>query len=92
MVSSAGSAQERLTDVVAAAMEVAAEAGEAGTYTRETVRTLTAVIGKVGARIAVDAELRGFASGWQEAIAHRSPARHGPPDAQVLRFRSDGDT
>ncbi|MFG3406318.1 hypothetical protein [Streptomyces sp. NPDC048142] len=62
-------AQERLADVVAAAVEVAAESGEAGTYTAEVARTLTAVVGKVGARVAVEAETRGFRSGWGEAIA-----------------------
>ncbi|MFE4913237.1 hypothetical protein ACFRCX_17075 [Streptomyces sp. NPDC056652] len=64
----ASSAHDRLVDVVAAAVEVAAEAGEAGTYTDDVARTLTAVVGKVGARIAVDVEVRGFSSGWQEAV------------------------
>ncbi|MFF8956285.1 hypothetical protein [Streptomyces sp. NPDC014894] len=63
-----GSAQERLAEVVAAAVEVAAEEGEAGTYSGAVARTLTSVVGKVGARIAVDAEIRGFTSGWQEAV------------------------
>nr|WP_240981577.1 MULTISPECIES: hypothetical protein [unclassified Streptomyces] len=57
-----------MTEVVVAAVEVAAEAGEAGRYTGDVGRTLAAVVGKVGARIAVDAEVRGFASGWQEAL------------------------
>ncbi|MEO3974253.1 hypothetical protein [Streptomyces sp. CAU 1734] len=72
MIGSAGSAQDRLAEVVAAAVEVAAEAGESGRWTGEVARTLTAVVGKVGARITVDAEIRGFSSGWQEA------ARTGP--------------
>ncbi|MFB9389829.1 hypothetical protein ACFPM3_30170 [Streptomyces coeruleoprunus] len=72
------SAQERLADVVAAAVEVAAEAAEAGTYTADLARTLTAVVGKVGARIAIDAETRGFSSGWTEAVAFsRARARQG---------------
>lgn len=63
------SAQERLVDVVVAAVEVAAEAGESGTYTADVGRTLGAVVAKVGARIAVDGEARGFSSGWREAMA-----------------------
>ncbi|MFE9258608.1 hypothetical protein [Streptomyces sp. NPDC006879] len=74
MASETGSAQERLTEVVAAAVEVAAEAGESGTYSGEVARTLTALVIKVGARIAVDAEVRGFTSGWQEAVHTTSPS------------------
>ncbi|MFH9297633.1 hypothetical protein [Streptomyces sp. NPDC017520] len=80
------SAQERLADVVAAAVEVAAESGESGTYTAEVAHTLTAVVGKVGARVAVEAETRGFRSGWSEAIALASGGAEG--GAQVLRMSS----
>ena len=62
------SAQERLDDVVVAVVEVAAEAGESGTYTADVARTLAAVVGKVGARIAAEAETRGFRCGWREAV------------------------
>ncbi|MGX1883536.1 hypothetical protein [Streptomyces sp. NPDC055287] len=65
MVNSAG---ERLADVVAAAVEVAAEAGEAGTYNAEVARAIAAVVNKVGARVVIDAEVRGFTSGWREAM------------------------
>ncbi|WP_255306019.1 hypothetical protein [Streptomyces sp. Wb2n-11] len=65
MVSSPG---ERLADVVAAAVEVAAEAGEAGTYTGEVARALAAVVNKVAVRATIDAEVRGFTSGWREAM------------------------
>ncbi|OAR24332.1 hypothetical protein A8W25_18125 [Streptomyces sp. ERV7] len=44
------SAQERLVDVVAAAVEVAAEAGESGTYTADVGRTLGAVVAKEAVR------------------------------------------
>lgn len=63
------SPQERLADVAAAAVEVAVESAEAGTYTGGVGRALSAVVAKVGARLAADAELRGFSSGWQEAVA-----------------------
>ncbi|OEJ94863.1 hypothetical protein [Streptomyces thermolilacinus] len=63
------SPQERLADVAAAAVEVAVESAEAGTYTGGVGRALSAVIAKVGARLTLDAELRGFSSGWQEAVA-----------------------
>ncbi|MEV8307130.1 hypothetical protein AB0P36_07110 [Streptomyces flavidovirens] len=76
------SAHERLTNVVAAAVEVAAEAAEAGTYTAEMGRALTAVVGKVGARVALDAEVRGFTSGWQEAVALTAP--QAPAEAQIF--------
>ncbi|MFJ1591881.1 hypothetical protein ACIOD0_16770 [Kitasatospora albolonga] len=65
MVSSAG---DRLADVVAAVVEVAAEAGEAGTYTVEMAQTVAAVLNKVAARVVIDAEVRGFTSGWREAM------------------------
>ncbi|MFS0696588.1 hypothetical protein [Streptomyces nitrosporeus] len=80
------SAQERLADVMAAVVEVAAESGESGTYTAEVARTLTAVVGKVGARIAVEAEVRGFRSGWSEAMELAA----GAPEsgAEVLRMPS----
>ncbi|MEU5437447.1 hypothetical protein AB0G73_29305 [Streptomyces sp. NPDC020719] len=71
------SAQERLVEVVVAAVEVAAEAGESGTYTADVGRTLGAVVAKVGARIAVDGEARGFSSGWREAMAYASGGAEG---------------
>ncbi|MDJ0465197.1 hypothetical protein [Streptomyces sp. H27-C3] len=83
------SGHERLTDVVAAAVEVAAEAAEAGTYTADVGRTLTDVVGKVGARIALDAEVRGFTSGWQEAMSLAAPKAS--PEAQVLRMPGSPD-
>ncbi|MFE4693740.1 hypothetical protein ACFRH6_27285 [Streptomyces sp. NPDC056749] len=79
------SAQERLADVMAAVVEVAAESGESGTYTADVARTLTAVVGKVGARIAVEAETRGFRSGWGEAVALTTGGSD--DDAQVLRMQ-----
>ncbi|MGW7056822.1 hypothetical protein [Streptomyces sp. NPDC054887] len=86
MVNSAG---DRLADVVAAAVEVAAEAGEAGTYTAEVARAIAAVVNKVGARVGIDAEVRGFTSGWREAMDlvagdEREPAR-------ILRLPDPGD-
>ncbi|MGW6202708.1 hypothetical protein ACWF9B_03545 [Streptomyces sp. NPDC055089] len=74
-----GEPGQRLADVVAAAVTVAAESAEAGRYTGEMGRTLAAVVGEVGARIAGEAELRGFSSGWQEAMAVR------PAGARPLR-------
>ncbi|MFF4168574.1 hypothetical protein [Streptomyces sp. NPDC001744] len=91
VVGGVGSAHERLTEVVAAAVEVAAEAGEAGTYTGDVARTLSAVVGKVGARIAVEAEIRGFSSGWQEAVAHVGAPRPDPDGARVVPMRPEGD-
>ncbi|MGW4030245.1 hypothetical protein ACWEFL_13110 [Streptomyces sp. NPDC004838] len=91
-VDGAVSARERLAEVVAAAVEVAAEAGESGDYTCDVARTLTAMVGKVGARIAVDAEMQGFTSGWQEALRAvdgRGPA--GGDDGRVLRIRPERD-
>ncbi|MFE3602917.1 hypothetical protein ACFXP3_19965 [Streptomyces sp. NPDC059096] len=72
-------AQERLSEIVAVVVEVAAEAGESGTYTGEMARTLTAVAVKVGARIAVEAEVRGFTGGWQEAVALVGTGTPAPP-------------
>ncbi|MFI6107259.1 hypothetical protein [Streptomyces sp. NPDC051310] len=77
------SPQDRLADVAAAAVEVAVESAAAGTYTGGVGRALSAVIAKVGARITVDAELRGFSSGWQEAVAALTaeppaPTAHAP--------------
>lgn len=65
MVSGTG---DRLTDVVAAVVEVAAEAGEAGTYTVESAQAMAAVLKKVAVRVVIDAEVRGFSSGWREAM------------------------
>ncbi|MEU2184078.1 hypothetical protein [Streptomyces thermolilacinus] len=72
------SPQERLADVAAAAVEVAVESAEAGTYTGGVGRALSAVVAKVGARLTLDAELRGFSSGWQEAVAAMSGEQPGP--------------
>ncbi len=69
-----GEPGERLADVMAAAVTVAVESAEAGRYTGEMGRTLAAVVGEVGARIVGEAELRGFSSGWQEAMAARPAA------------------
>ncbi|MDT9681717.1 hypothetical protein RND61_06465 [Streptomyces sp. TRM76323] len=85
------SPQERLADVAAAAVEVAAESAEAGTYTGGVGRALSAVIAKVGARLTVDAESRGFSIGWQEAVAaltgeHPAPA---PAPVRHLPVRPD---
>lgn len=91
VVSSAGSAHERLTEVVAAVLEVAAEAGEAGVYTDETARVLTAVVGKVGVRISAEAEVHGFAGGWQEAVTHAGGTRPRPGGARVPNARPGGD-
>ncbi|MEV5446612.1 hypothetical protein AB0N23_29305 [Streptomyces sp. NPDC052644] len=75
------SPQERLADVAAAAVEVAAESAEAGTYTGGVGRALSAVIAKVGARLTLDAELRGFSSGWQEAVAAMTGDQPAPAPA-----------
>ncbi|MGP2441679.1 hypothetical protein [Streptomyces sp. JW3] len=75
-----GGPRERLADVTAAAVAVAVASAQAGRYTGEVGRTLAAVVGEVGARIADDAEVRGFSLGWQEAVAARSsvPRTPGP--------------
>lgn len=80
------SPQERLADVAAAAVEVAVESAVAGTYTKGVGRALSAVVAKVGARITVDAELRGFSSGWQEAVAALT-AEPPAPSARAPVFR-----
>ncbi|MFD9795696.1 hypothetical protein ACFWXK_32625 [Streptomyces sp. NPDC059070] len=81
-------AQERLVDVVVAAVEVAAEAGEAGTYSAEVGRALGAVVAKVGARIAIDGEARGFGSGWREAMELMAGA--GDAGARVVAMPARG--
>ncbi|MFJ8588059.1 hypothetical protein ACIRD2_25920 [Streptomyces sp. NPDC093595] len=83
------SPQDRLADVAAAAVEVAVESAAAGTYTGGVGRALSAVIAKVGARITVDAELRGFSSGWQEAVAALT-AEPPAPTAHAPVFRMPG--
>ncbi|WP_063835436.1 hypothetical protein [Streptomyces sp. NRRL S-118] len=80
------SPQDRLADVAAAAVEVAVESVAAGTYTGGVGRALSAVIAKVGARITLDAELRGFSSGWQEAVAALT-AEPSAPAAAAPVFR-----
>ncbi|MFE3827314.1 hypothetical protein [Streptomyces sp. NPDC059092] len=77
-------AQQRLSEIVAVVVEVAAEAGESGTYTGEMARTLTAVAVKVGARVAVEAEVRGFAGGWQEAVTLLGTGTPEPPRADSV--------
>ncbi|WP_251074579.1 hypothetical protein [Streptomyces sp. ISL-12] len=67
-----GGPRERLADVTAAAVAVAVESARAGRYTGEVGRTLAAVVGEFGARCVDDAEVRGFATGWQEALVARS--------------------
>ncbi|WP_414497761.1 hypothetical protein [Streptomyces sp. CRN 30] len=66
--------------MTAAAVAVAVESAQAGRYTGEVGRALAAVVGEVGARIADDAEVRGFAMGWQEAVAaaRSAPGSPGP--------------
>lgn len=83
------SPQERLADVAAAAVEVAAESAEAGTYTGGVGRALSAVIAKVGARLTLDAELRGFSSGWQEAVAAMTGDQPAPAPVLPLHTRPD---
>ncbi|MFI5808108.1 hypothetical protein [Streptomyces sp. NPDC051561] len=83
------SAGERLADVVAAAVETAAEAGEAGRYNADVADAVTAVVRKVAARVAIDAEVRGFSSGWREAMDLASGREPGRP--RLLRFPSPGD-
>ncbi|CAL9302770.1 MULTISPECIES: hypothetical protein [unclassified Streptomyces] len=87
------SPQERLADVAAAAVEVAAESAEAGTYTGGVGRALSAVIAKVGARLTRDAELRGFSSGWQEAVAAMTGEQPAPASvpAPVLPLHARPD-
>ncbi|MEU8889221.1 hypothetical protein [Streptomyces sp. NPDC048442] len=81
MVSSAG---ERLADVVAAAVEAAAEAGETGRYNADVADAVTAVVRKVAVRVAIDAEVRGFSSGWREAMDVASGREPGRP--RLLRL------
>ncbi|MFF5633856.1 hypothetical protein [Streptomyces sp. NPDC012825] len=91
VVGGADDARERLTEVVAAAVEVAAEAGEDGTYTGDMARTLSAVVAKVGARIAVEAEISGFSSGWREAVAQVGQPRSERACAHVTPMRPEED-
>lgn len=86
----AATPQQRLYDVVSAALDVAAERAEAGAYTAEVGRTLSAVVARFGERLVTDAEFRGFADGWREAVAGAGtpPAtghRPGRPDAAADR-------
>ncbi|MCK8680324.1 hypothetical protein M1O15_23590 [Streptomyces lichenis] len=78
--------------MVAAAVEVAAESAQAGTYTSGTARVLTAVVVKAGTRLAVDAEARGFSLGWREAVGAvgvTAPDRPAPtPPAPVFPIRA----
>ncbi|MGK5640179.1 hypothetical protein ACSNOK_17975 [Streptomyces sp. URMC 126] len=81
---------DRLADVVAATVEVAAESGHAGAFTDEVAHALTAVVGKVAARVADDAELSGFVNGWQEAV-RTVEAEDGAVRARVLRLHQAED-
>ncbi|MER5782447.1 hypothetical protein ABT104_12085 [Streptomyces mobaraensis] len=81
---------DRLTDVVAATVEVAAESGHAGTFTDEVAQALTAVVGKVAARVADDAERDGFVNGWQEAV-RAVESEEGADRARVFRIHQAED-
>ncbi|MFF4184451.1 hypothetical protein ACFYZ9_14780 [Streptomyces sp. NPDC001691] len=74
---------ERVSDVVIASVEVAADSATAGSFTPEVARALTAVVGKVAERAMGDAELNGFVTGWQEAMA--TLEGDAPADAQVYQ-------
>ncbi|MEU7134518.1 hypothetical protein [Streptomyces sp. NPDC046261] len=79
---------ERLTEVVAATVEVAAESGLSGAFSDEVARALTAVVGKIATKVVADAEIGGFVSGWQEAIEAMGEKRKGAMGAQVYRMPS----
>ncbi|MFF5130748.1 hypothetical protein ACFY41_27950 [Streptomyces syringium] len=79
---------ERLAEVVAATVEVAAESGSAGVFTGEVAQALAAVVGKVADRAVDAAELSGFVSGWQEAI--EAVGEDASAGAQVVRMASWG--
>ncbi|MBZ4320604.1 hypothetical protein [Streptomyces huiliensis] len=81
---------DRLADVVAATVEVAAESGHAGAFTDEVAQALTAVVGKVAARVTDDAERDGFVSGWQEAV-QTMEAEGGAAHARVFRIHQAED-
>ncbi|WP_372408344.1 hypothetical protein [Streptomyces luteireticuli] len=81
---------DRLVDVVAATMEVAAEAGHSGTFTDEVAQVLAAVVGKVAERTVDAAVLDGFVSGWQEAV-QAMDSEGGPSEAQVLRIHHSNE-
>jgi hypothetical protein len=79
---------ERVSDVVTATVEVAADSATAGSFTPEVARALTAVVGKVAERVIGDAELNGFVTGWQEAMATLGDDT--PADAQVYQVPAWG--
>ncbi|MGI5338625.1 hypothetical protein ACQEVS_15060 [Streptomyces sp. CA-181903] len=81
---------DRLVDVVAATVEVAAESGHAGAFTDEVAQALTAVVGKVAARAVDDAERDGFVSGWQEAV-RAMEVEEGADGARVFRIHQAED-
>ncbi|MEU1309959.1 hypothetical protein ABZ419_13845 [Streptomyces cinnamoneus] len=82
--------QERLQDVVAATVEVAAESGQEGVFTDEVARALTAVVGKIAVKAVADAEVDGFVNGWQEAVAVLGDKPATARGAQVYRMPSSG--
>ncbi|MBZ6476961.1 hypothetical protein [Streptomyces griseocarneus] len=80
---------ERITEVVAATVEVAAESGQAGMFTDEVAQALTSVVGKLAAKAFDAAEVRGFVSGWQEAVgAVEDGKQRTAAGAQVYRMPS----
>ncbi|MEV0260893.1 hypothetical protein AB0I49_06035 [Streptomyces sp. NPDC050617] len=79
---------ERLAEVVAATVEVAAESGSAGVFTDDVAQALAAVVGKVADRAVDAAELSGFVSGWQEALG--AVGDDASALAQVVRMASRG--
>ncbi|GAA4073920.1 hypothetical protein GCM10022284_07150 [Streptomyces hundungensis] len=74
---------ERVSDVVIATVEVAADSANSGSFTPEVAQALTAVVGKVAERAIGDAELNGFVTGWQEAMA--TLGDDSPAGAQVYQ-------
>ncbi|GHF48044.1 hypothetical protein GCM10010359_57850 [Streptomyces morookaense] len=81
---------EQLADVVAATVEVAAESGQAGAFTDEVAKALTSVVQKLAGKAFDAAEVRGFVSGWQEAVEVIQEKRTGTAGAQVYRMPSWG--
>ncbi|GAA2715909.1 MULTISPECIES: hypothetical protein [Streptomyces] len=79
---------QHFADVVSATVEVAAESGQAGVFTDEVARALTSVVGKVAAKAVDAAQVRGFVSGWQEAVetAQAADGKAVAAGAQVYRM------
>ncbi|WP_171167488.1 hypothetical protein [Streptomyces sp. I05A-00742] len=82
---------DRLVDVVAATLEVAAESGHSGYYTPDVGRALAAVVQKVAEGAVEAAEVSGFVSGWQEAVGAADGQQGGPVTARVLRIHQAED-